>query len=133
MAWGLQSGTTKRSREFSAQRMVYQRRSSGCEVETGNRPVGRRGPARKPIDKRFRINRSPAMEPMNAFLSLHLPPRPVTVPSVAGKLAKSSRVRQLVSTRFVELCRVQLASSVELVPERHMISSSQSNCCVPSN
>jgi len=32
--------------------MVYQRRSSGCKVETGNRPVGRRGPARKPIDQR---------------------------------------------------------------------------------
>ena len=37
--------------------------------------------------------------------------------SVAGKLVKSSRVDELVSTRSNEFCRVQLTSSIELVPE----------------
>jgi len=36
MTWCLQSGTTKRSHEFSVTGMVCQRRSCGCSVETRN-------------------------------------------------------------------------------------------------
>ena len=60
MAWGFQISTTKRSREFSAQRMVCQRKNSGCRVETRNRPVlsqsGETRPkpqARKPMIRRI--------------------------------------------------------------------------------
>jgi len=61
---------TKRSHQFSARRIVYQKKTSGWRVETWNRPVLSKSgeeERRKPIDQRKVELSGPAMQPTPSF------------------------------------------------------------------